>query len=70
MVAVVGMPLEELYAVPAGGDVWLLGRAEGDGGGEDRVVAGRGVRRRQRRKSKAGAESRPCVGKAGRMVRL
>ena len=42
VVAVVGMPLEELYAVPAGGDVWLLGRAEGDGGGEDRVVAGWG----------------------------
>ena len=41
VVAVVGTELVELDAVPAGGDVWLLGRAEGDGGGGDRVVAGR-----------------------------
>ena len=40
VVAVVGTRLSELDAVPAGGDVWLLARAVGGGGGE-RVVVGR-----------------------------
>lgn len=41
-VAVVGAELADLNAVPAGGDVWLLGRAEGDGEGGERVVGGGG----------------------------
>ena len=40
VVAVVGAALAELEAVPAGGDVWLLARAEEDGGGAERVVPG------------------------------
>lgn len=40
VVAVVGTALADLEAVPAGGDVWLLARAEEDGGGEERVVPG------------------------------
>ncbi|MYH52464.1 MAG: hypothetical protein F4139_05885, partial [Gemmatimonadetes bacterium] len=35
VVAVVGAALAELEAVPAGGDVWLLARAEEDGGGAE-----------------------------------
>lgn len=40
VVAVVGTALVDLEAVPAGGDVWLLARREGDGGGAERVVPG------------------------------
>ncbi len=40
VVAVVGTALADLEAVPAGGDVWLLARAEGEGAG--RVVPGPG----------------------------
>lgn len=41
VVAVVGTELAELDAVPKGGDVWLLARAEGEAQGGERVVAGR-----------------------------
>ncbi|MDE2875662.1 MAG: HAMP domain-containing sensor histidine kinase [Gemmatimonadota bacterium] len=40
VVAVVGTALADLAAVPAGGDVWLLARAEGEGGGVERAVPG------------------------------
>ena len=40
VVAVVGTRLAELDAVQTGSDAWLLGRAAGDGGGGERVVAG------------------------------
>ena len=40
VVAVVGTALADLEAVPVGGDVWLLARVEGDGGGAERVVPG------------------------------
>ena len=42
VIGVVGTALAELEAVPAEGDVWLLARAEGDGGREERVVGGPG----------------------------
>ena len=42
VVVVVGTALADLDAVPAGGDVWLLARTEGDGGGAERVVPGSG----------------------------
>ena len=41
VVALVGAKLADLNAVPVAGDVWLLGRAEGDGEGGERVVGGR-----------------------------
>ena len=40
VVAVVGTALADLAAVPAGGDVWLLARAVGEGGGVERAVPG------------------------------
>ena len=40
VVAVVGTALADLEAVPAGGDVWLLARAEAEGGGVERAVPG------------------------------
>lgn len=42
VVAVVGTALAGLGAVPGDGDVWLLARVEGEGGGAERVVPGPG----------------------------
>ena len=40
VVAVVGTGVADLGVVPAGRDVWLLARVEGEGGGAERVVRG------------------------------
>ena len=61
VVAVVGTALADLEAVPAGGDVWLLARAEGDGGGAERVVPGPGGTRPGR----AEIEGRRRIGGVG-----